>query len=225
MKKEISCPVCGSNSLVVGTHNQEFIHAGQPVFVAGLEHYDCSVCGADPIFPDQIRSNERKLVDAKKHAQGLLTASEVFAIREGLGLSQADAAQLFGGGANAFSKYERGEVVQSVPMDRLLRVASAIPYVVTFLRQTLGLAAKPAVSSQGSFTVGAALGGARVYTVGVGSAGAKYLHVPDVNVRIMEDYNVALLVHAEDVTGSAKPRGSADNSPLVTMLPVNSLPA
>jgi hypothetical protein len=44
-----------------------------------------------------------------------------------LDLTQANAAEIFGGGQNAFSKYERGEVVQSLAMDRILRFFAAAP--------------------------------------------------------------------------------------------------
>lgn len=50
--------------------------------------------------------------------------------RRTLGLSQEEAARLFGGGRNAFSKYERGEVAQSVAMDRLIRLCLSHPELV-----------------------------------------------------------------------------------------------
>jgi HTH-type transcriptional regulator / antitoxin MqsA len=134
MKSQVLCPVCGNQSLTAGTHDLGLVWADRKIQVSNLEHYDCSVCGADPAFPEQIRRNDLKIADAKRRVQGLLTAAEIREIREDLGLSQADAAALFGGGANAFSKYERGEVIQSVPMDRLLRVVSAYPFVATALR-------------------------------------------------------------------------------------------
>ncbi|WP_354470402.1 type II toxin-antitoxin system MqsA family antitoxin [Marinobacterium sp. MBR-109] len=34
---------------------------------------------------------------------------------------------MLGGGRNAFSKYERGEVAQSVAMDRIIRVCQTHP--------------------------------------------------------------------------------------------------
>ena len=102
--------------------------------VSGLEHYECTTCGADPAFPDQIRRNELIIADAKRRSHGLLTGAEIRELREELGLSQTEAADLFGGGANAFSKYERGEVIQSVPMDRLLRVVHAFPHLLGVLR-------------------------------------------------------------------------------------------
>jgi HTH-type transcriptional regulator / antitoxin MqsA len=139
MKPQVLCPVCGSEALVPGRHTLELGVGDRKVTVSGLEHYDCPSCGADPAFVEQIRRNELKIADAKRRTQGLLTAAEIREFREDLGLSQAGAAALFGGGSNAFSKYERGAVIQSVPMDRLLRVAHAFPYTVAFLRAECGI--------------------------------------------------------------------------------------
>lgn len=151
MSNQLKCPVCGGEKLTAATHSLALQHAGQEILVSGLEHYDCATCGADPAFPDQVRRNDLKILDARREAQKLLTGAEIRQIREGLGVSQAEAAAIFGGGAHAFSKYERGDVMQSVPMDRLLRVARAFPQVVTYLCQAFSLPApsKAATSVHG----------------------------------------------------------------------------
>ena len=65
--------------------------------------------------------------DEHRRIDGLLTGPQIKAIRRRLGLTQAEAARLMGGGDNAFSKYERGEVTQSVAMNQLLLVLAAVP--------------------------------------------------------------------------------------------------
>ncbi len=60
------------------------------------------------------------------------------ALRKRYHLTQAQAASIFGGGPVAFSKYESDDVMQSEPMDNLLRVASQIPYAVVWLAQRAG---------------------------------------------------------------------------------------
>ena len=62
----------------------------------------------------------------KKHS-GLLTGEEVRASRKSLRLSQEQAAQLFGGGPVAFSKYENDEITQSDAMDRLIWLVARFP--------------------------------------------------------------------------------------------------
>jgi len=58
----------------------------------------------------------------KKEDYGYLLPSEVKSIRTRLKLTQHEAGDIFGGGANAFSRYERGEARQSLALDRLLRL-------------------------------------------------------------------------------------------------------
>ena len=80
--------------------------------------------------------------DAWRKIDGLLTAQEIVALRNKLGLTQQDAAKIFGGGANAFSKYERSEVIQSVAMDKLMRAALDVPDMFMWLKQQAGLYGK-----------------------------------------------------------------------------------
>ena len=57
-----------------------------------------------------------------KEVDGLLRADEIANLREAYGITQSQAARLFGGGPVAFSKYENNDVAQSESMDILLRL-------------------------------------------------------------------------------------------------------
>jgi HTH-type transcriptional regulator/antitoxin MqsA len=138
------CPVCDEGSLTRETYAEQIRHNGKDLTVVGLERCRCDSCDADPVLTDQIRRNQVKLCDARRRADGYLTGEEIRTLRDRFGLSQTDAAAMFGGGPNAFSKYERGEIVQSLSMDRLLRSVSAFPLLVDFLRRTAGLDASAA---------------------------------------------------------------------------------
>jgi HTH-type transcriptional regulator/antitoxin MqsA len=73
-----------------------------------------------------IRAAARREARASaKHA--ILTPLVIRAIRETCGLSQQDAARVFGGGPKAFEKYESGEVAPSSSMTRLLLLAAKRP--------------------------------------------------------------------------------------------------
>ncbi|MBB1062085.1 type II toxin-antitoxin system MqsA family antitoxin [Marilutibacter spongiae] len=139
MTKTLTCTECGSGTLHPATWESDFRHGDVMLHVADLECYRCNMCGADPVFTDQIRRNQLKIADAKRVHDGLLTGAQIRAVRERLGLTQSQASEVFGGGANAFSKYERGDVMQSVAMDRLLKVADFVPGVMDFLRIEAGI--------------------------------------------------------------------------------------
>ncbi len=73
-----------------------------------------------------IRAAARREAKASaKHTA--LTPLVIRAIREACGLSQQDAARVFGGGPKAFEKYESGEVAPSSSMMRLLLLAAKRP--------------------------------------------------------------------------------------------------
>jgi HTH-type transcriptional regulator/antitoxin MqsA len=116
------CADCGGNTLQAFTEAEQFDYKGHTLTV-DVEYSVCSQCEAETIFPDQIKRNDCRARDAWRKADGLLTGAEIVVLRKQLGLTQQQAAQLFGGGTNAFSKYERGEVTQSVAMDKLMRLA------------------------------------------------------------------------------------------------------
>lgn len=139
------CPICEEGHLSPATHELAIRHGDQNITVRELEHSVCDACGEEPVLTEQIRRNQRKIADAKRCADHLLPGDEIRAVRRQLGLTQQEAAVLFGGGANAFSKYERGDVIQSVAMDRLLRLASLWPFLMVTLRQMAGMQEAPGV--------------------------------------------------------------------------------
>lgn len=73
-----------------------------------------------------IRAAARREARAKAK-DAILTPLVIRAIREACGLSQQEAARVFGGGPKAFEKYETGEVAPSSSMTRLLLVAARHP--------------------------------------------------------------------------------------------------
>jgi len=146
-KKSI-CPVCEEGSLTKVAFAGDFKHNGRTIHVEDLECYHCDSCGADPVFEDQIRRNHLKVADAKRREDGLLTGAEIRATREKLKLTQSEAAELFGGGANAFSKYERGDVLQSQAMDRLIRLVVRHPVLLDELRGISGHGERGWVSAE-----------------------------------------------------------------------------
>jgi HTH-type transcriptional regulator/antitoxin MqsA len=47
-----------------------------------------------------------------------------------LGLTQAEAGRIFGGGVNAFSRYERGATKPSTQMRKLLKIVEKHPELI-----------------------------------------------------------------------------------------------
>ncbi len=128
------CPICGDGHLTESTSKNSVEYKDRSTELDML-YSVCDVCGSEQAAAIQLRANKRAMMAFKKQVDGLLTGVEVRALRERLGVNQAQAAKIFGGGPVAFSKYESDDVAQSEAMDKLLQVTLEFPQVFTFLAQ------------------------------------------------------------------------------------------
>jgi len=101
-------------------------HAGLTKAVEGLSGWRCSACGEVEFDADSARryaaaGDELVLRDRARQSK------EIRRIRRKLGLTQAEAAQLTGGGHNAFSRYERGETTPLPAVINLFRLLDKHP--------------------------------------------------------------------------------------------------
>lgn len=69
----------------------------------------------------------RNINRAKAEAFGLLLPEQIREIREGLGLTQEQAAMRIGGGKRSFQRYESGDILPSQAMSNLLRMLKEDP--------------------------------------------------------------------------------------------------
>ncbi|MDO8596877.1 MAG: type II toxin-antitoxin system MqsA family antitoxin [Sulfuricaulis sp.] len=123
---KLICPACEIGTLHEELGPKEYAYEGQP-FIVQTSYSTCPECGTEVVTPEQARINDRLIREKHKRIDGLLSAEEIKQLRLKFDLSQYDASFLFGGGLNAFSKYERLEVAQSVAMDRLMRIVDIVP--------------------------------------------------------------------------------------------------
>jgi HTH-type transcriptional regulator/antitoxin MqsA len=114
----------GVKMLTINVDGQSFTY-GQPGWWASFD--DPEDTEGQLIDEDNtIRGAARREARAKaKHST--LSPLVIRAIREACGLSQQEAARVFGGGRKAFEKYEAGEIAPSSAMTRLLLLAARRP--------------------------------------------------------------------------------------------------
>lgn len=122
------CLICEEGYLCAREEQIEVEHLGQVGSIKSC-YSVCDACGSEQATTAESRLNKRTMIAFKKRTQGLLTGVRVRELRKHWGFSQEQAAKIFGGGPVAFSKYETDDVIQSEAMDKLLRLAAAIPAV------------------------------------------------------------------------------------------------
>lgn len=128
------CDVCGEGTFHIIQQEKTVEYKGHKKNIS-LNFDECDVCGADSGETDYLRDHKRAVNAFKKEVDGLLSATDVKTIREKLDITQKKAGKLFGGGPVAFSKYENDDVIQSEPMDKLLKVAYQFGAVYRYLEK------------------------------------------------------------------------------------------
>ncbi|MHB8621833.1 MAG: type II toxin-antitoxin system MqsA family antitoxin [Sulfuricaulis sp.] len=120
------CPVCGKGQLKRETRSIPFSYRGTTIQIDQPGDW-CNACGEGVLSAANMAATVKARHDGIARAEGLLPAEEIRRIRIKLELSQAEAGERFGGGVNAFSRYERGETMQSRSLDQLLRLLDKHP--------------------------------------------------------------------------------------------------
>lgn len=135
----VICPECANGQMQPRTADEIFGYNGVKLTAKGIEYFHCPACGEDTVSYEQAKRNDVRFSDARRHHDRLLISSEIKSFRVRWSLTQQQASAAFGGGANAFSKYERGEVSQSKSMDLLIRCADKFEEVRAFLGEDAGV--------------------------------------------------------------------------------------
>jgi len=149
MKNTSVCSICEEGNLHahVDTNVVEYKNRKQE---SPLHYSECDCCGSEVATPAQLRTNKRLMTEFKKQVDGLLTGKQLKELRLSLQLTQADAAEIFGGGPVAFAKYEADDVAQSGAMDKLLRLAQAVPEAFAYLTHNENRHVKEAIAVKSS---------------------------------------------------------------------------
>jgi HTH-type transcriptional regulator/antitoxin MqsA len=125
--KTTSCPSCGYKEMKHETNRSEVVTvAGRTEIVTGLSGWFCPECG-DGWLDDASSQRYGHAGDELVRQHREQAGNDICRIRRKLKLTQKQAANLFGGGVNAFSRYERGEVEPGLSTMKLLRLLDKHP--------------------------------------------------------------------------------------------------
>lgn len=122
------CPVCGGAEMKQETRDVEYEYKNRKTKIQNVIGDFCDNCGEAILDSD---SGDRYMAAiAAFHRE--VNAEEVdpnfiASVRKRLNLNQAQAAEIFGGGANAFSRYETGRIAPPRPLVLLFKVLDKRP--------------------------------------------------------------------------------------------------
>ena len=120
------CPICGANAQEHTIKPMTFTYK-KVDFIIEQPALWCDSCG-EGIIDAKDNDAVMHLIQAEKaRIDGLLTPMEIKKVRMKLKLTQKEAANIFGGGVNAFSRYEHGKTPVPRPLSLLLKVLGNHP--------------------------------------------------------------------------------------------------
>jgi HTH-type transcriptional regulator / antitoxin MqsA len=130
-----SAPVCPETgkAMVRDVRPMTITYKGQSVTI-DMPGWYCAESGESIHTGEDMKVSDAAL-KALRNQVDLLKPQEVKRIRTKIGLTQREAGSIFGGGPNAFQKYEQGTVTVSKPMSNLLRVLEKHPEEIEELKK------------------------------------------------------------------------------------------
>ena len=134
MKKIEHCPFCGKESYHHQTKPMTLRYKSHPITIK-QPGYWCDKCKEGVIGGEDRKATQKMLQAFRSKVDRLLSPDEIKHIREKLKLTQQKASELFGGGVNAFSRYERGETPIPRSLSQLLQLLYKHPTLLDELEK------------------------------------------------------------------------------------------
>ena len=131
----MKCPVCGVAELVRDTRDKPYTYKGESTVIPALTGDYCPACAEVVLDMEEAERFGLQIRDFNKQVNAAIVDPQFIAgVRKKLKLDQREAAELFGGGVNAFSRYENGKTKPSLALVKLLKVLDQHPDLLSEVR-------------------------------------------------------------------------------------------
>lgn len=129
------CPACGAAQLVRDTRDMPYTYKGETTAIPAVAGDYCPACGEAVLSAAESARVSAAMLDFNKQVNAtIVDPSFIVAVRKKLALDQREAAEIFGGGVNAFSRYENGKTKPPLALVKLLRVLDRHPELLDEVR-------------------------------------------------------------------------------------------
>ena len=126
----MKCPTCGIGNLVERVRDLPYAYKGKKTVLKAVKGRFCDnrKCREVVMDKDGSARTSRDMLEFNKTVNADLTPIDLLArVRGQLKLTQHQAAKVFGGGPNAFSRYESGKTKPPVALVKLFKVLNKHP--------------------------------------------------------------------------------------------------
>ncbi|WP_339488821.1 type II toxin-antitoxin system MqsA family antitoxin [Pseudomonas sp. EL_65y_Pfl2_R95] len=131
----MKCPVCGAAHLVRDSRDVPYTYKSETTVVTKVTGDFCPACGEsvlDAAESDRVMREMRAF--SKQVNANIVDPDFIARVRKKLVLDQREAAEIFGGGVNAFSRYENGKTKPPLALVKLLRLLDHHPELLNEVR-------------------------------------------------------------------------------------------
>jgi len=123
----MKCPACGAAELIHDTRDIPFTYKGETAVLKTTGDF-CPACGESVHdWDDSERVMGEMQAFVKQVNAAIVDPEFIVKVRKKLALDQREAAEIFGGGVNAFSRYETGKTKPPLALVKLLKVLDRHP--------------------------------------------------------------------------------------------------
>lgn len=131
----MKCPNCGAAQLVPGTRDLPYTYKGETTTIPDVAGDHCRACGESVLdASESARVNAAMLAFNRQVNASIVDPSFIARVRKKLSLDQREAAEIFGGGINAFSRYETGKTRPPLALVKLLLLLDRHPELLDEIR-------------------------------------------------------------------------------------------
>jgi HTH-type transcriptional regulator/antitoxin MqsA len=131
----MKCPVCGAVELIHDTRDIPYTYKGETTSIPAVSGDFCPACAESVLDATESDRVMREMRAFSKQVNAAIVDPKFIAIvRKKLMLDQREAAEIFGGGVNAFSRYENGKTKPSLALVKLLKVLDRHPDLLNEVR-------------------------------------------------------------------------------------------
>ena len=128
----MKCPVCGAAELVHDRRDLPYVYKGKSTTIAAVTADFCPACGESVT---DLAESERVMGEMqafnKRVNAAIVDPAFIASVRKKLELGQREAADIFGGGVNAFSRYETGKTKPPLALVKLLKLLDQHPNLLS----------------------------------------------------------------------------------------------
>ena len=131
----MKCPSCGAAELIRDTRDMPYTYKGETTTIALVTGDFCAACD-EVILNREHGDRYSELIGLfqRKVNAAYVDPAYIAKVRKKLDLDQRQAAEIFGGGVNAFSRYENGKTKPPLALVKLLKVLERHPDLLDEVR-------------------------------------------------------------------------------------------